>query len=114
MKFICRSCKNTLTKDLIDTQVDYCDEDGEDLLPEGITNKVEDFSGDKWAINSKDILSMTVTKELSRINGCCDLDGCDGPNLRCGKCDQYVATARYDCWLPRYVIMDPEKTELIA
>ena len=37
---------------------------------------------------------MELTSDPRRLNGCCGLDGCDSPNLRCEVCSSYVATKR--------------------
>lgn len=61
----------------------------------------------RWAeiINSKDNVSMEIIENPKRLNGCCDLDGRDGPNLVCVSCKAEVAIAKYDCWIPRHIIM---------
>lgn len=105
MKFKCRKCGTILTKELTNRPLDLCEEDGKDLIPEGATIQDDYYSNGQWIINAEDALSMEVIDNRGRLNGCCDLDGCDGPNLVCGTCKAEVATAKYDCWMPRYIIM---------
>ena len=114
MKFICNSCTNVLSNDVSDSPTDICEEDGKDLIFPGHAIKDEDWSSDEWIINSKDLINFKVTEDDSRLNGCCDFDGCDGPNLRCSNCNEYVATARYDCWLPKHVILLKGATRAIT
>ncbi|MFD7507654.1 hypothetical protein [Streptomyces sp. NPDC059850] len=47
-----------------------------------------------------DVHGTELTSLLGRRNGCCGLDGCDGPNLVCLVCTAEVATERSDCWTP--------------
>ncbi|MGE7078108.1 hypothetical protein ACQKH1_07085 [Staphylococcus capitis] len=47
-----------------------------------------------------DVHGTELTSLLGRRNGCCGLDGCDGPNLVCLVCTAEVATERSDCWPP--------------
>ena len=105
MKFRCCSCEKVLTRELKNTPVSLCEEDGKDLLPEGFTLQDDEWSEGQWVINSKDNLSMKITNNPKRLNGCCDLDGCDGPNLVCESCGAEVATAKYDCWMPKYIML---------
>lgn len=114
MKFKCHECGELLAKELNDTPVELCEEDGKDLIPEGFTLKDDEWSDGQWVINSRDNLSMDITDNPKRLNGCCDLDGCDGPNLVCKSCKAEVATAKYDCWMPRYIILSKVGTDAIT
>lgn len=113
MKFKCHNCGAILTKELANIRVELCVEDGKDLIPEGATFQDKRWSEGQWIINSKDALSMKVIDNPKRLNGCCDLDGCDGPNLICQSCKTEVATAKYDCWMPRYIIISREGADVI-
>lgn len=114
MKFKCKKCGTTLTKEVLNYPVELCEEDGQDLIPEGVTIQDEEWSNGRWVINSKDALSMEAIDKPGRLNGCCDLDGCDGPNLVCGTCKAEVATAKYDCWMPRHVIISNEGADVVS
>jgi len=48
-----------------------------------------------------------------RLNGCCGLDGCDGPNKIC-LCGEHVGTEKSDCWTPLVFIPNIETTDWIA
>lgn len=56
----------------------------------------------------KDIVGLT--SEAHRLNGCCGLDGCDGPNRVC-ECGNLVGTEKSDCWTPRVFIPNNETTK---
>lgn len=47
-----------------------------------------------------------------RLNGCCGLDGCGGPNMRCKNCKAEAVTTQSDCWTPYIFVPDPEQAEL--
>lgn len=113
MKFKCNKCGTILTKEIKNYSVELCKEDGQDLIPEGATVQADEWSNGQWVINSKDALSMEVIDKPERLNGCCDLDGCDGLNLVCGTCKAEVATAKYDCWMPRHIIISNEAADAV-
>ncbi|MFE9428621.1 hypothetical protein ACFYNO_37400 [Kitasatospora sp. NPDC006697] len=46
----------------------------------------------------------------SRRNGCCGLDGMDGPNLVCGGCGAEVGTEQSDCWTGRSTVLSATAT----
>lgn len=114
MKFKCRGCGATLTRELNSDPVEHCEEDGKDLIPEGFTFQDNEWSNGQWVINSKDNLSMVIIDNPKRLNGCCDLDGCDGPNLVCASCKAEVATAKYDCWMPRHITILKEGSDAVT
>jgi len=112
MKFRCHKCRTILTKELSDTPVELCEEDGKDLIPEGVTFQ-NDWSEGRWVINANDTVAMEVIGNPKRLSGCCDLDGCNGPNLVCQSCKSEVATAKYDCWMPRHIIIRAEGADIV-
>jgi hypothetical protein len=61
-----------------------------------------------------DVLNVHQTLDSKRLQGCCGLDGCDGPNLQCNICDTYVATKMTDCWQPHCIIFDQTATEAVS
>ncbi len=70
-----------------------------------------EFTPQFW-LNPDDLKPFTrLTRDPAKLNGCCGLDGCDGPNLLCGNCGAEVATLRTDCWTPRIAIPDKSNTE---
>jgi hypothetical protein len=50
------------------------------------------------------------TQHTERLNGCCGLDGGDGPNRIC-RCGAHIGTELSDCFTPRMFIPDPATTE---
>jgi hypothetical protein len=50
-------------------------------------------------LNPGDIRNVIPHPDLHRRNGCCRLDGLDGPNLVCAGCGIDVATEQSDCWV---------------
>lgn len=113
MRFKCRACEAMLTREVLDTRVQPCEEDGQDLVPEGVTLRFSSGSDGQWVINAKDNLGMQLTGDSGRLFGCCDVSGCDGPNLVCAACGAEVATARYDCWMPRHIVMADERIDAV-
>jgi hypothetical protein len=99
MQFQCARCRNILTKNLTPKpkQLGFCLSDGQALLEQGFASNEFNWHADLWVINQHDNIGMDVTEDASRTNGCCNLDGCDGLNLRCRQCRNYVATAKLDC-----------------
>lgn len=68
-----------------------------------------DFTPQYW-VNLADVLpSVQKTTNARRLNGCCGLDGCDGPNRVC-SCGAEVGTEQSDCWTPLVFIPQPETT----
>lgn len=101
-------------------------EDGKPLTPPGAAFKswepIERSYGDQPAplefapqywLNPEDLDgNVHNTRDARRLNGCCGLDGCDGPN-QIGRCGTEVGTLRTDCWTPLVFIPDPGKTNWI-
>lgn len=70
-----------------------------------------EFTPQIW-MNIDDLTDHTdITTEASRLNGCCGLDGCDGPNIICNQCKKYVGTQMSDCWTSYLFIPEPNATE---
>lgn len=57
---------------------------------------------------------MMDTTDYRRLNGCCGLDGLDGPNQVCRNCGRYVGTKVTDCWTPHIFEPLAEHTKLEA
>ncbi|MBT2118892.1 hypothetical protein KK141_11295 [Dyella sp. LX-66] len=100
--------------------------EGESFIPRGVAfeswEPIERACGDApsslefvpqcW-LNPDDLNeSVHDTYDARRLNGCCGLDGCDGPNQVC-RCGADVGTLRTDCWTPRVFIPDPKGTKWI-
>jgi hypothetical protein len=67
-----------------------------------------------YIVHPDDLLHVKLTADSARLNGCCGLDGCDGPNLHCETCGTYVATKMTDCWMAHCVVFEPDTTRLVA
>ena len=116
MHLICKQCSTRLTADLGLVPIDWQSQAmGEDLLARGSAMQVDGSSPEseigKFLANVADAEHMTLTSDYRRLNGCCGLDGCDGPNLLCEVCGTYVATKRTDCWTRHHIVFDPNTTK---
>jgi hypothetical protein len=68
-----------------------------------------EFSPQFW-INPDDLTeAVRQTKKKRRLQGCCGLDGCNGPNQIC-RCGSEIGTRQSDCWTPSVFIPQPEAT----
>lgn len=50
-------------------------------------------------VHPDDVVDLRRHPDPGRLNGCCRLDGLDGPNLVCGGCGAEIATEQSDCWV---------------
>jgi hypothetical protein len=57
-------------------------------------------------ISPDDLLVRHLHPDYGRRNGCCGLDGQDGPNLVC-DCGAEFATESSDCWTAQVVRLQP-------
>ncbi|MFD5704210.1 hypothetical protein [Streptomyces lasiicapitis] len=62
---------------------------------------------DVFILNPNDITGVTRHPDRGRLNGCCGLDGLDGPNLVCDACGAEVATQQSDCWSQQLIALIP-------
>lgn len=70
-----------------------------------------EFSPQYW-LNIEDIKAATkLTRKANRLNGCCGLDGCGGPNVLCANCGAEAGTMQSDCWTPLIFIPDKKNIE---
>ncbi|MFJ5546492.1 hypothetical protein [Streptomyces sp. NPDC093225] len=66
-------------------------------------------------LNLDDIMGVKRHPDPRRRNGCCGLDGLDGPNLVCGNCGAEVATQQSDCWSQQLIALIPDAvTEMVS
>jgi hypothetical protein len=116
MVLVCRQCSTQFTLDLrpvpFDPRIDAVEED---FLNRGELMQAEksfyfETDAGSFIANIADTHHMKLTSDSIRLQGCCGLDGANGPNLQCEVCDTYVATRRSDCWTPHYVLFDPNTT----
>jgi hypothetical protein len=117
MRFLCCCCGAELSNPVVvlnDARL-LVASDGVDRLPDGFAHdegSTEDAPVAKWCINIRDAMNMRHTEQYGRLNGCCGLDGQDGPNLVCEKCGDDVATEYSDCWMSHCIVFDPGKTRI--
>ena len=66
-----------------------------------------------YVVNVDDVVNTRLTEDSKRLNGCCGLDGLDGPNLLCERCGAEVAVKKTDCWMPHCIIFEPDATKMV-
>jgi hypothetical protein len=113
MHFVCARCASRLSAEVreLQSEAGLSRTPETDYLPAGFAfmerGVVWPARRGYWCINANDAIGMQVTEDIRRTNGCCGLDGGDGPNLLCSACGHEVATANSDCWMPRCVLFEP-------
>lgn len=108
MKFFCNECGLMLTHELFKYEgSSFGEADRQDFIQKGFYTLSDGgfFTGTEgcFIINVADLLNVTDHFDQSRLNGCCGLDGCDGPNKLCFNGHE-IATEMSDCWMPWAVI----------
>jgi hypothetical protein len=92
-------------------------EDRMPYLPRGSTTQEDDTffhqNVGSYIVNIEDVVHTRLTNAVGRLNGCCGLDGMDGPNLLCQGCGAEIATKKTDCWMPHCVIFAPATTKIV-
>ena len=119
MHLICRQCSTRFTTELqlvpFDPRTDAVEEE---FLDRGNLMQAEksfyfDTNVGSFITNIADTQHMKLTSDCGRLQGCCGLDGVNGPNLQCEICGTYVATKRTDCWTLHYIFFDPSTTQAV-
>ena len=118
MHIICRNCSTPLTNHLMPVPIAERNEKmGEDLLRFGTVMQEDGiyFRGAEglYYAHIDDVIQTKLTSDYRRCQGCCGLDGCNGPNLQCNTCESYVATKFTDCWRSHCVLFEPASTQAI-
>lgn len=112
---VCKKCLIPITGKLsrIANENEKSYEDGENHIPKGLYGIVDvdyriAFEND-FVIHEEDIIkgNTKFTKNVSRLNGCCGLDGLNGLNLLC-KNGHEIGTVCTDCWMPHGVVFHRE------
>ena len=82
--------------------------DGHDRVPQGTyfvsLGKFEPEEAGDYLVNLKDLQNTKRHSDVRRLNGCCGLDGCDGPNLLCENGHE-IGTERSDCWHAHHAVL---------
>jgi hypothetical protein len=104
--FKCPICNVVVTTPLLPLGPDQsiCLEDGKPAVPQGffaINNQEYWNVGGHFLVNLADLVG---TSHTGKVNGCCGLDGLDGPNLACAN-NHVIGTEKSDCWMPHAAIL---------
>ncbi|MEU4416465.1 hypothetical protein AB0G00_12825 [Nocardia salmonicida] len=107
--FACTECEHPLTGDLQESQ---CFETGDNLSDHRIADPLVaqgtyaiNYDSTQFILHPDDAPGTVRHPDSKRRNGCCGLDGQDGPNLVCAGCGIDVATKESDCWTDNYVAL---------
>lgn len=111
----CKTCGLVLSKSIHTFISSEILNPGEDLVAVGYYTQISEEHSiqldGQIAINLKDKLNMKSHSDLSRLNGCCGLDGFGGLNQVCLN-NHEVGTEMSDCWMPHALVFDPEQVTL--
>jgi hypothetical protein len=65
----------------------------------------------KIIMNKMDLINTKNHFDNKRLNGCCGLDGLDGPNKLCNNGHE-IGTEYSDCWMPHCMIFETESIRI--
>lgn len=107
--FECPTCHKAITRPLLPLKLDQfvSREDRKPLVPQGFfaINSKEYWTADgRFVVNLADLVGTKRHSDSGRLNGCCGLDGLDGPNLLCVDGHE-VGTEKSDCWMPHAAVL---------
>jgi hypothetical protein len=110
--FTCLRCNRDLTTPLEEAlATQLFTKDGDPHVPTGYfaVSDGDYYTGTEGQrlVNLADMRSWYRHTDLRRLNGCCGLDGCDGPNRLC-DCGAEIGTERSDCWHAHCIALLPE------
>lgn len=116
MKVYCKTCNLPLTNEVkLYEGKSFGKADKQPFIQAGFYTVSDDgfFSDTKGdiIINVGDMINTIDHTDEERLTGCCGLAGLDGANKMCVNGHE-VATEKSDCWMPRAVIFEKEKTIL--
>jgi len=84
--------------------------DGIALVPAGYfvhsDGTVWNGTAGHYCVNLADLRNTGPHPDYRRRNGCCGMDGCNGPNAVCANGHE-VGTECSDCWMPHFLHFDP-------
>ena len=108
--FACGECGAVITVPLLPWRDGLCYEDGEAAVPRGhFALSDDDYrtgSTGQVLVNVDDVVGTSSHPDSRRSQGCCGLDGTEGPNLVCPSSHE-VATACTDCWMSHAAVLVP-------
>ncbi|MEQ9498098.1 MAG: hypothetical protein RIT81_14600 [Deltaproteobacteria bacterium] len=114
--FRCRACGVAVTIRLEElTDPEQLEErDAQPHVPRGryVVSDGSFFTGSEGAylVHLEDTIHTQHHHDHGRLNGCCGLDGCDGPNTLCANGHE-VGTEKSDCWMPHALLLSAEAVE---
>ncbi|MBB4941203.1 hypothetical protein FHR32_005580 [Streptosporangium album] len=112
--FVCARCERRLTAEI--NLEDAPPSAGHDLP--GKARMAAGTYTSSWnngfVLHPDDVTGAERHPNPRRLNGCCGLDGLDGPNLVCSGCGAEIGTEESDCWKPHFVVTLPDAANLIA
>lgn len=117
MRVKCKYCDVDLTDDLNEVQSSeqLKEVEGEDFIDPGqfFISDGNYYTGTETQIiiNKDDLKNAKSHSDLSRLNGCCGLDGLDGLNKVCINGHE-IGTEKSDCWIAHSIIFDNEKIKM--
>ncbi|MGW3820086.1 hypothetical protein [Streptomyces sp. NPDC005046] len=107
--FACAHCKHPLTRELQESRAfpagDHLSDHriAEPRVAQG--SYVINYDATLFILHPDDVPGTVLHPDSRRRNGCCGLDGQDGPNLVCADCGADVATKESDCWTGNLVAL---------
>jgi len=117
--FRCPACEAVITRPLValDSAESLCLEDGRSAVPQGFYWKSDGkyFNGSEgcFVVKLDELVGTKLLSDSGRLNGCCGLDGLDGPNLTC--CEGHeVGTECSDCWMAHAAILLPNVLPMLT
>ncbi|MBM7861299.1 hypothetical protein [Lentzea nigeriaca] len=107
--YVCASCDHPLTGDLLESEAFPA---GDHLASHRIADPrvaqgtyAINYNATLFILHPDDVPGTALHPDRRRRNGCCGLDGQDGPNLVCAGCGAEVATKESDCWTDNLVAL---------
>jgi hypothetical protein len=110
ISFECPVCRAVITRALtpLPTDQPVCLDNGKPAVPGGFFAAIsaEDWAvpGTTLVVNLHDLVGTKRHPDFRRLNGCCGLDGLDGPNLVCPNGHE-VGTEQSDCWMSHAAVL---------
>lgn len=113
MKIKCKHCDIDLTDELVEVHSgQLCTIDNRDFINCGkyFVSDGDYYTGseNQIIINIQDLKNAKNHFDLSRLNGCCGLDGANGLNKLCINGHE-IGTEKSDCWMAHAMIFDNDK-----
>lgn len=111
--FRCAKCGCEVTRPVVALmdRKQMVNSDRQPFLPSGFytvsDGKYYTGLADALIVCLADVINTKRHSNPSRLNGCCGLDGCDGPNRLCINGHE-IGTEKSDCWMAHAMLLDPK------